>query len=1714
MPALRHGVSAGSFRGSRAAIYRSHIQVKPPAVPSRRTPDASSRELTPEVALRRTPGRELQASAAATVAPSAASTPQPTTTPSTQAVIVPGDFCEERWWASCLPLPGRRESALATVPGAWCTDCEGTPDLSDRGGDTVLLCPRYGSCDIGGAFGTSLRCAPGHTGAACAACQEGFKPEFDSPCAPCVACDMAADWTAAFVFSALGVAVVFFIVLAFVSTLTRGSLKSDMLIGSLRIATVYGSIMAMVIVATQPVKERTLNMHGRAVNLQSWQGGCGRTQPNQLQRGTQLLNEGYLGNLTSLVNGNASALDAAVVAAGGFGQPVTRWLSDASLYDRQELVDSANEWMVFVFTSAGVALGMVPPTSLSDRSCYFGHSAFVGTAQATMLISLLGGLTLVGMLIAVSYDCGVKAVKRGISEVRRRASSVSISPRGQGPHRAKSFGLRAPLNTAKPPPGPPARPPSPPGGDSLGGSNSGSDDMEGGGDSKNTPPVRGGVDSKAPSTTSVLSPLRGTLAAPSTHKSPTLQQSSSGSVAVGNPLHRATSSPTPPEAVTAIRKAPGPPPRGGLKGGARSPSIGQLRKQREQNKRLNAQVPLWRIFSWLGVRVAMSLYLYLWGAGVASAMQVRSQPLVVGTAGSFILPSALGVQSDSNGLSILAFLVLFVNAMLMPMAGIVFLRMSSSKLLDKSHHASVTWAVLTGGYRLQLAPRQVEKFAEFLLESLSTNQADTRSFELVRLMAVAMPVRVSRELEARCCGMARWLPSHGFALVQMLGQSAMLAALWLFEDIVTRIGLFAMVLLFLMGFLFALQPHTLGELDRLDMGTKGLCLLHLLAVALFGQNFVVSLMLVGLHGVTMLYLAYAISRGSCHCARASGARVVHGINACLPALKRGTSHDIDDSRLPSFWDLLRASILACSCGCINRNMCLRKCLASGLPNPRGVRVERPQPSRSGTAQWPYIVGVAIAMVQSRKMNAADAAAIEVELLKDARAVFALRHNFIDSATELFEALCPRCVRGSDSVYLPLEYAIEFSSNTIRAKPTFHANMDRRLGERLRATRDEVERSAANEGDSSGVMSSSGSFNSIRKSISAFTSSIRSNVATKKIQGTSGHSFAQRMSFGGSNDGKRSTSDMADFAAGVAHVSNTSLGERLQGVGGGRGSGNDRKRRGKNRRSAMGSVGGGGGGTEYASRMQAAAPTRRVEDEPIAESDSTEPRRQVRRHASPQSGPSRRPPVAKLQDDSPSAEAASLAQRIAELKDFAQGLQAISSEELHIMLSAALLPQSPEPLDTRGRKAVTAAAISGVPATKARQAAGHLRLGGAAADSNSAREDSSTSGSPQRDLPRHMVSSPSPHSLGESFTFGEVGEGGAGGVPLEFGAAGSTLMGDAGGAKSFKARRKSMLLSNSFAPQKAAAKGAVGGNGKLPGGSPGASTKGQGAQKTTTAPATSAAEADEQGIEMKSLEKVTRQIVKQTRRDSSTAQLGLAQARAEGHFGRKLAVDTAAQGAGGALSPARNSLRSGGSPSSGASASGALSFAAAGSSSELLRKGRRRRSSIMSNLTGAVKGALAKQIDPPSTSSEGGGSVRRMNPLQAASSTGATAGQGSKRDPAVTNPLAPVLAKRTSVAKKGPPPAPPLKQDGGGAVPGEGAPKRRTSALSTLEAIERLQNGHSSAAELEDAMRALRETAKVTQAAMGKSGGSPEDRNAKLARMRHVLEAASAQVPDK
>ena len=139
-----------------------------------------------------------------------------------------------------------------------------------------MLCPRVGSCEVGGPLQQDMRCAPGHTGAGCAACESGWVPQDGSPCAPCVQCDTHSFLSYVAFLCTAGSVVLGLVFLAYSAVSKRGQVVQDLLFGSLRVLSMYVSMLSYVFTAFAPPTEDSLGLESRSVRLEQWQEACGR----------------------------------------------------------------------------------------------------------------------------------------------------------------------------------------------------------------------------------------------------------------------------------------------------------------------------------------------------------------------------------------------------------------------------------------------------------------------------------------------------------------------------------------------------------------------------------------------------------------------------------------------------------------------------------------------------------------------------------------------------------------------------------------------------------------------------------------------------------------------------------------------------------------------------------------------------------------------------------------------------------------------------------------------------------------------------------------------------------------------------------------------------------------------------------------------------------------------------------------------------------------------------------------------------------------------------------------------------------------------------------------------------------------------------------------------------------------------------------------------
>ncbi len=326
-----------------------------------------------------------------------------------------GTSCAVFWWKPCFEseasqglgsaASGGQSAGSQLLPGAWCDGCslanEPPNSMNPYGVPSVLLCPRYGACEAGGPTGAGVRCASGHTGAACSACMSGYAAVDSSPCAPCQQCqDDSGIVTPQIVLAAVIALLIAGVTAASaLAAHKRGSLDSDLLVGALRTLGVYISLMAYVSIAFAEHNEQHLGVASRAVTLQHWQQACGRS--------TQ--------QVRSL----------SAMAANASGQ----WLSDASLYGQMAAGDDSDALgsaMSGAFTTAASATGSLPVGDVANLDCALGHNGFATQVQGTLLAQ--AALMLVAAAAMVLVACLLPTTAPATGAASGRAGPRSASP--------------------------------------------------------------------------------------------------------------------------------------------------------------------------------------------------------------------------------------------------------------------------------------------------------------------------------------------------------------------------------------------------------------------------------------------------------------------------------------------------------------------------------------------------------------------------------------------------------------------------------------------------------------------------------------------------------------------------------------------------------------------------------------------------------------------------------------------------------------------------------------------------------------------------------------------------------------------------------------------------------------------------------------------------------------------------------------------------------------------------------------------------------------------------------------------------------------------------------------------------------------------------------------------------------------------------------------
>jgi len=314
------------------------------------------------------------------------------------------------------------------------------------------------------------------------------------------------------------------------------------------------------------------------------------------------------------------------------------------------------------------------------------------------------------------------------------------------------------------------------------------------------------------------------------------------------------------------------------------------------------------VAAWVGIRFIASVYLFLWGAAVSMAFQLLAPPFTPQQL-PYSVPGSLQPAAPAD-LEVFAIVSLVLHGLLFPVTLLVLLRLEAESLLDQDHHASVTYALLTAGYRLQLTPGQAAHVTHAIMKKQDTGIDDAAA------VAVALSVEMSRRMEARCCGLAKYIPSHGFALVRTVQSAVLLAGLWISTDPFVRIPVFVFALVTVLVALQVLKPYSLGELNALDTTATTAVLMHLILTLSFPGIEAWSATLFVIHAFVWLFLAFTAARGVSARARSVGAWARGVLELALPELKkfRSRTYDgldaitsgIDASQLPSLGQVFRA----------------------------------------------------------------------------------------------------------------------------------------------------------------------------------------------------------------------------------------------------------------------------------------------------------------------------------------------------------------------------------------------------------------------------------------------------------------------------------------------------------------------------------------------------------------------------------------------------------------------------------------------------------------------------------------------------------------------------------------------------------------------------------------------------------------------------------------
>ncbi len=744
-------------------------------------------------------------------------------------------------------------SLVRPLPGVWCAHCSHITHLdAATSSGNIRLCPRYGSCQVGGVSGLQLRCAPGHTGAACAACAAGYAPADASPCAPCVPCSDDGG-TAAYLHWLLAAAAAVVLAAAgFVSykaVQERGSLQQDLMVGGVRIMLNYVALMGYATAALLPMRQYTLRMASRAVTLQQWHTACGRDEGRLMADVTRAAASAAASNV-SLGVGSSMAW----VLHGQRFSPdlwyddrelLLQWSADEAAAEQQRSAGSSLEQhgvstVASFFEVLAGAAGAVPVSAFTGGSCSMGHAQFVASSRWSLGVSL-ALLVLSGVAL-----CALTRPARRVWGVCARAAACGACRRGSTSSSAQDSGDTTDA------------------------------DVQLQGNPMASWAVRSGASAKAAA-------VHVTGAQPT--QSP-MSVSAAASISPGSRKAAFAASRAAPRGVTQRAM-----PDSSRTGIAKHTQAGAARDATDSASTI----------TWAATRTLFSVYLLAWGMSIGTALQVMAPPHRESDGASYVMSSSLGSTQTQSDLYTVAVVTLAANGMLFPLLAMVLLRMHALRLLDKSHHSSVTLSVLTAGYRLQFTPAQARTAAMRILGGMRRASADagrragidSREEQQAQRAAVALSVRMSQRLQSRCCGLARCVPSHGFAVLRQLQNAAVLCCLWLITTVSVRVLAIGVVVGCVLALTHGLQPYTIPELNRLDMAVSCVVLLHLCIMWLARDSGTVAAIMACLHVLVLLSVTTTVLRGASRKVRTLGSAVRGRMSVWLPELAHTHGHAVD-----------------------------------------------------------------------------------------------------------------------------------------------------------------------------------------------------------------------------------------------------------------------------------------------------------------------------------------------------------------------------------------------------------------------------------------------------------------------------------------------------------------------------------------------------------------------------------------------------------------------------------------------------------------------------------------------------------------------------------------------------------------------------------------------------------------------------------------------------